>query len=323
MRNCLVIGDAIIDVDIIGSVSRISPEGPFPVVDIDPNKEKRTLGAAANVAKHLANYGLKTHLMFKTHENDNGEDIHNSYYEIISECNRIGIDCLPLVIDKRHPITTKTRIWAENKQMLRIDVEDRNPPNKDIEHEWIVKIINFIRESEIDIVAFVDYNKGTLTNSIIQNVAHYCHHNGVKTLLDPKRPDFQKLKNLTVIKPNHKEVALTNMDAETISEYIGQTYLINTRGKDGYVIYRDGIKIDGAPSLRPEEDIKDSIGAGDSYMSGLIVGLANNLDIQTSAKLANMAASFNVRNYGTYALTGQEMKECLKYAIGDCNINYK
>ncbi|NIU01836.1 MAG: hypothetical protein GWN01_13275, partial [Nitrosopumilaceae archaeon] len=127
------------------------------------------------------------------------------------------IDLLPLHVRMAHPLTIKERIWANGRQVLRVDIENIEKPNKVLEDEWFDRICSVLNKKQISCVIFSDYDKGTLTDNLIQRITDVCNQDNIPTILDPKRPSFYKLKNLTLIKPNVREINSTNFEPFEVS----------------------------------------------------------------------------------------------------------
>lgn len=311
-RKILICGDVMFDKNLKGDCSRISPEAPVPIVDLDPNNISVSLGAAANVASHIANANVECILAYKACLDSS---IDNSHEQFIKICNNKNIICNPLQFGNViHPITVKERIWAGNQQVCRVDVEEKNKPDGKVEALWIKEIYKTINEHNIGCVIFSDYNKGTLTDSIIMNIAATCKEKKIPTILDPKRPTFYKIKNLNIIKPNNREISSTNKSAFEISMNISDTYLVHTKAKDGMDVYINGELNFQYPTLASESDVIDVCGAGDGCCAAMGIGLFYNANIESIIKFASKIAYFEVQHRGTYVPSQIEIEESINYA---------
>lgn len=320
MKKILVVGDAMIDRHIYGETDRMSPEAPVPVVQ--HCREDWALGAAANVAAHITVAGMQCFFAYKA-TSPLGLELMSSkntpstfggkhkpeWIRFANMAADRNILLRPLNTSVPTPVTIKTRIWSNSQQVCRIDEEDTSPPDASLEQDWAESIIRIIEENNIPVVVFSDYNKGTLTDEIIDQVCDYCRQNGVLTLLDPKRPSFHKLNWVDFIKPNVKEVESTNLSAEECSSLLGETFLINTLGKDGIAVYRGGEKIFDCPTEAKE--VVDVCGCGDTVTALLAIAFAKGYDMPEAVRSANKGASFTIRHKGCYVLTKKEIIECL------------
>lgn len=306
----LCIGDAMVDIHLFGKSERLSPEAPVPIVDVQ--NEEYKLGGAANVAMHIISAGIPCVFAYKSSDmtmlnlfEEDHSDLHNKL------CNN-NILCHPLLLSKQFPVTTKKRIWSNNQQICRIDTENTDPPDALTENKWFQNIVELFDKYSIKTVICSDYNKGTLTDNLLNMVASFCKSINVPIVLDPKRPSFHKLKNFTIIKPNRKELSLTNMPAHKCSTILGNTLLVNTLGSDGVAVWQKGHCILSAPTVA--EEVFDVTGAGDSYNAMLGIALHHEMNITQAVMAANKAASYTVRHRGCYCLNQSEIQECLKYA---------
>ena len=311
-KRILVIGDIMLDRHLYGDVNRISPEAPVPVIDLDPNNILIGLGAAANVAAHISNAGIECILCYKKCIDPPNNNLHKQFESMCIEKNII---CKPLNFGNiQHSITIKERIWAGTQQICRVDIENKDKPSGEIETIWIKEIYQIIYNYNIGCVIFSDYDKGTLTDSIIMNIAATCKEKKIPTILDPKRPSFYKIKNLSIIKPNNKEVNSTNLSPEIISEGLGETLLVHTMGKDGMTTYKDGEIIFKFPTIVKPSEVRSVIGCGDSVCSILALSLYNNIDINTAIKAASYGAFIGIQQIGCYCLTSEEINKCFEEA---------
>lgn len=301
----LILGDAMIDIYEFGTSTRLSPEAPVPIVHV--TKTTQSLGGAANVAAHIASAEIKNIFAYKA---SSSRPIKQMDFEAF--CSTKGIKTEPLTMNKSFPMTEKHRILSNNQQICRKDSEDLSKPDEQTELSWINQIKRIIKEERVNVVIFSDYDKGTLTDNLIQQIADYCHDNGIWTILDPKRPSFYKIKNLSIMKPNKKELVATNLTPEEVSVEIESTYLVYTLGKYGVSVYQNGFFLFSYPTEAKE--VIDVCGAGDSVCSVLGIALYNKMNIEQAVKAANKAASYTITHLGCYCLSKDEINECLEYA---------
>jgi len=302
-KKVLTIGDIMLDCAISGTTDRISPEAPVPI--ILKQSEKWKLGAAANVASHITAAGVDCLLAYKAGAYEDSEDGRH----FMQMCVDRQIYLRPLQFPGYCPITVKTRVWSGGQQVCRIDQESVSKPDVEIESAWIKHICSIIRDERVDIVVFSDYDKGTLTDPMILNIADECTRLGIKTILDPKRPTFPRFKNLTLVKPNRREIKATNLTAEECSAKMGNVWLINTLGEQGMVAYRDGKELFGCPTVAQE--VIDVCGCGDTVTAVLALALLEGFDMHSAVKVANHGASYTIKHRGCYVLSHDEIRECI------------
>lgn len=302
----LVIGDTMIDIHLFGEVERISPEAPVPVV-LQKTKSF-SLGAAGYVAAQIAAIDGSCLLAHKSYLEPDGGNTHNRLKRL---CQKHNVRTIPLQIDKVSEVITKERIWTGTQQICRIDVEDTSEPSREEEEEWFGKICDTIRQENVSCVVFSDYNKGTLTDTFIQDIATLCKKKDIPTILDPKRHTFIHLRDLGVIKPNNREILSTRKNAFHCSGLLGNTYLLNTAGKNGMRLYKNGDHIKSVKAIASHRQVVDVCGAGD--ITNAIVGycLSKGKSVEEAMDSANKAAFHAVQHKGCYVLNKEEIKECL------------
>jgi D-beta-D-heptose 7-phosphate kinase/D-beta-D-heptose 1-phosphate adenosyltransferase len=299
----LVIGDVMLDIHLNCISSRLSPEAPVPIAV--PESETCQIGAAANVAAHITSAGLNCFVAYKASINGH-QDI--GWSKFIDMATKHNLLLEPLNTKHACPVATKKRVWINNQQSVRLDEEDLNPENT-LTEKWISQLINKIRNHNIKIVVFSDYNKGTLNDEIINEIAYFCHKNNIYTILDPKRPTFPELKYIDIIKPNKKEIESTYLNPIECSKKLEKTYLINTLGPKGMVVYRDGLKLCDVPTFA--EEVNCVIGCGDTTCALLAIATAKGYNVKDAVIIANRAAAYTIRHRGAYILTKTEIESCL------------
>ncbi|MCK5610061.1 hypothetical protein KAR91_49770 [Candidatus Pacearchaeota archaeon] len=305
-NNILVIGDAMIDSHICGTVSRISPEAPVPV--LNANEETYTLGGAANVAAQVAAVADKTILMYKNLRVAGAED------KILGDLlDEHGIKRHRLWMDANSAqscVPIKKRIWAGNQQICRVDRENTQPPTDSEYAGWFQKVEQVIKENDINKVIFSDYDKGTLTDQFIENVSYLCMNNRVLTILDPKRHTFPDIPFLTVVKPNEMELISTGHDnVGDVSNIMDNTFVVQTRANKSTNVAQYGDTIGSIPTQQVE--VIDVCGAGDVHVAILALKF-NGGNIKQAIRSANAAAAISVQHRGCYTLTTEEVNKCLK-----------
>ena len=192
----LVIGDVMLDAYVMGKVNRISPEAPVPIVSLE-NKDAR-IGGAGNVALNLLALGAKPIICGVIGEDSSGDKLLNLF-----EKNGISTD--GLVKSMARKTTVKTRVISNKQQLLRIDSESTFPLLESEEIKLNDTIQNIINQG-IDGIIFEDYNKGVLTDSVIQNAIKIAKEKDIPTAVDPKKENFLSYRGVSLFKPNLKEL---------------------------------------------------------------------------------------------------------------------
>ena len=205
-----VIGDIMLDNYMWGKVDRISPEAPVPIVALN-HKEYR-IGGAGNVALNCRSLGATVAILSVCGNDEESE-------RLINLLEDEKIDTSFLLKSSDRITTSKTRIISRNQQMMRLDAELTDDLNSKDENALLEKIQSFIESEKPDVIIFEDYNKGVLTEKLIQDVIAFCQKAGVITAVDPKRKNFFSYKNADIFKPNLKEVKEgLNMLFEDVNE---------------------------------------------------------------------------------------------------------
>ncbi len=305
----LTIGDIMLDRYVNGSVERISPEAPIPVLHID--HEKVMLGGSGNVAANIAALGGGGTIISIL--GDDGAGI-----EVARLVRGLGnIDFAPATIDGR-PTTIKTRFVAGNQQMMRADIEDASAIDADGENEIIANAKGAIKDHGAIVLS--DYGKGALNDKVMQDVIKAAADAKITIIVDPKGRDFSRYRGADIITPNKKELfEATNMAVDSDDEIVaaarsviksaGVKHVLATRSADGMTL----ISAKGNPiHLKAESlDVFDVSGAGDTVVAVLALGLAAGGDIELAARLANVAAGIVVGKTGTATASASELAHAI------------
>lgn len=301
----LIVGDLILDRYIIGDVERISPEAPIPV--LAARHEELRLGGAGNVCANLRSMEASVEMISVVGQDDLGQRMIQMLSEIEVATEGIGVEAGRLT-------TEKTRLVSGANQMLRVDWEEsRDVPQVGI--DALLKRIPAAVEAA-DAVILSDYGKGILVPAVIECVVDAARAKGVPVLVDPKGSDFSRYRGATLVTPNRKEaeVALGRSIAQLTDLPEAGDELIETAGLDAVVITLgpEGIywrRKDGSDSRSPTEARKvfDVVGAGDTVIAQLALGLGAGLDLASSVELANHAAGIVVGRAGAVSVTRSEL----------------
>lgn len=302
-----VVGDLMLDDYIYGTVERISPEAPVPVVNV--KEEKFVLGGAANVVNNLASLGAKT-ICFGVIGNDaNGERLLGAFADK-------KIDVSGLIRDKERTTIVKRRIIGSNQQLLRIDWEDITPISTFLEYALLRNIESKI--DELDAVILSDYDKGVLTPMVAKEIVRMCRDRGKIVTVDPKPKNAMNYYGATSMTPNRKEAKeCLGMERATNMEEIGKELkkklqldnLLLTRSEEGMSLFIED-KIVNIPTFAKE--VYDVTGAGDTVISVFTLAAASGVSWHEAAKIANTAAGVVVGKMGTSTVTKDEILEFYK-----------
>lgn len=295
-KKIAVIGDMMLDSYYWGSINRISPEAPVPVLEVD--NEFSRFGGAMNVAKNIQSLG-GIPFPIGVMGNDSDSAI---FRKLLSESN---IDGNGLIKDSSRHTTTKTRVIAHKQHVIRIDKENTDPIDSKIEKK-IIKYLSSIID-QLDAVILEDYNKGVLTPNVIKEVIRMTLDAGKIISVDPKFNNFFEYKNVTVFKPNRKETedALgirirTNQDLEYAGEKLlrklSPTYLLLTLGEEGIALFEKDKPVRRIPTKA--RNVADVSGAGDTVIATLTSSLAAGYSIDEASYLANFAGGIVCQEVG-------------------------
>jgi rfaE bifunctional protein kinase chain/domain len=285
----LVIGDVMIDRYLYGSVERISPEAPVPVVHMQ--REENRLGGAANVALNIAALGAKSILCTVVGTDENGDQF---------------LDLLPthqlssegVIRSDERPTTVKTRVIAQSQQLMRVDREETHDLSSEESSKFLDNLSKIIDNQYINLIILQDYNKGVLSESVIQAIIALAKKKSIPTAVDPKKKNFWSYRGASLFKPNLKEVrdslpfpvapTLESLGqaASAIREKLNNEYTLITLSEKG--MYWSDTQEGHLVPTRPRS-IADVCGAGDTVISVAALAYAAGLEMQQAVQLANLA----------------------------------
>ena len=309
-----ILGDIIMDEYIWGDVSRISPEAPVPVLDVE--RETKLLGGAANVVRNMGALGAEAILCGIVGDDAMG-------LKILSELAHMGLRSDGVVIENGRPTSIKTRVVARNQQIVRYDRESR----ADISAESVKKMLDFAESAfpQINAVVISDYGKGVIRGPLMKGLRDLLgtpsmNPNMVMTV-DPKTGNFEHYRGVDVITPNHHEAGLFcgfKIVDETTLKKAGRKMLdalncrsvLITQGKDGMTLFEREGEITHIPTVAKK--VFDVTGAGDTVISAISLGLAVGMDLKAAAYIANIAAGIVVGEVGASAATAEEVKKAIQ-----------
>ncbi|MDD2709657.1 MAG: D-glycero-beta-D-manno-heptose-7-phosphate kinase [Verrucomicrobiae bacterium] len=307
----LVIGDVMLDQYLMGKVSRISPEAPVPVVDVQ--SEKFFPGGASNVARNLRTLTAQVAILGVVGGDASGR-------RLTQVLRQRGIQTKGLFRDPARPTTLKTRIIAQHQQMVRFDKESRQPLPVSLKK----RAVAFARKMipQMDAVVFEDYGKGVLDQEMLDICVKTARKAGVLTLADPNVHHWLDYRGLTGVTPNRMEAfwmakepqkepeeplrdqALLGVGRKLLRETKIENVLI-TLGEQGMCLFCEGETPHHIPTAARE--VFDVSGAGDTAISTFALGLCAGLEPQDAAGLSNLASGIVVGKAGTATVTPREL----------------
>ncbi len=312
-ESILVVGDIMLDEYIHGTVERISPEAPVPVV---VRQEVRTLlGGAGNVLRNLHSLGANLYLATAIGCDEGGQHLRRLLQEIgLAEEN------LCLVETAHRPTTRKTRIFAAHQQVCRLDHEVIDPLTGEQEEQ----LLEMIKKSipKVSAVLISDYDKGLVTRRLIEETVQLAHRSGRLITVDPQVTHFSYYQNVDLLTPNHHEVgrllgrslksdAEVELAGQEIMEKLRARMLLMTRGEKGMTLFEQGAGAGRHFSTRAQE-VYDVTGAGDTVISLFTLALAVGAHPEQAVELSNCGASRVITHLGAATVTPEELKACLK-----------
>ncbi len=297
----LVLGDIMIDRYLYGTVSRISPEAPVPVVDIQ--RETIALGGAANVAANIAALG-ETPLLVSVVGADSSAE---TFRQALAN-SEIASDML--IVDSSRQTTMKTRVIGESQQIVRADREDRHEIGGEIQGQVLKLVSSKLDSAKALIIS--DYGKGVLTKSLLKEVIALANSKGIFIAVDPKETHFMNYSDVSVITPNHHEASfaigkrilneevLLEVGSELMTRLRLKSLLI-TRGKDGMTLF----EADGSSSVHSHTNfptvarrVFDVTGAGDTVIASFVSAVSAGATLKEATIISNCAAGITIGELG-------------------------
>lgn len=310
-RRVLCIGDLMLDRYVYGSVDRISPEAPIPV--LHTKRETATLGGAGNVVQNIAALGGAVDFVAVV-----GQD--KAAHDVLQAAGTLHNVDAHLLADSSRPTTEKTRFVANGQQLLRADHEVSAPLSADLEQKLLQRVEAVL--NACDAVILSDYAKGVLTDSVIARVIERARAAGKTIIVDPKGRDFSKYRGAHFLTPNRKELSdacghdIKSVEdaaeaAQTLIRTLGIGHVLVKLGADGVCLVREG----QAPLhfCTKAREVFDVSGAGDTVAATLALALASGLRAEDAAEIANVAGSIVVGKVGTASVTRDEIARELMF----------
>ena len=308
----MIVGDMMLDIYMNGKVERISPEAPVPIVSV--TKTFSRLGGAANVAQNLKALGAEPILCSIVGKDEKSNDL-------ISLMHEQNMDLSGIVKSEERITTSKIRIIGNNAQMLRVDTEDTFDLTDKEHNSLISKISEIISKENINGIILQDYNKGVLTEKLIQEIISIANSKNIPIGVDPKRKNFLAYKNVTLFKPNLKElkegIGISTKDnsieeiikvVDVLQSKINCRYVMTTLSERGVLIkdYETNTFHHIPAHLRKIADVS---GAGDTVLSVAMLCLVCNQEAYNIAALSNLAGGLVCEEIGAVPINKERLFE--------------
>lgn len=324
-QHILVLGDVMLDWFIWGSVARISPEAPVPVVEVQ--EESRYPGGAANVARNVTPFGARVELSGIYGADANGRLLE----ETLSEC---GIGTGLCVRGEAHPTITKTRVVARHQQVVRIDRERRHPISREQVASLMERVIPIL--PDLDGIIIEDYGKGVVTSELVEALlGATASHPDLVITVDPKPGNPIQWRGVTTVKPNraeafacaemedeHRDAGVDPREDEPLLEAgvrLLETWaceqVLLTLGEQGMLVFRQGEDPVHLPAQARE--VFDVSGAGDTAIAIYTLSLCAGLEPAIAARVSNLASSIVVGKLGTTPIERDELAAALGAEFSD------
>lgn len=308
-RKILVLGDIMVDEYIWGVVSRISPEAPVPVVEVED--ENIRLGGAANVVANIRALRGQADLVGVVGGDSMAE-------RLLHEIEQIGVKLDGIVVDRSRKTTIKTRVVAGSQHVVRFDRES----TEDLDDGLGGRIQELVQDrlDHVDALVISDYGKGVINARLLEVVVPLARARGVVTVVDPKINHFDLYRQVSVLTPNHREAMAAwgrpirgEADVAAAGRHLldrlkVQAVLV-TRGERGMSLYEGNGRVSQIPAVAKE--VFDVTGAGDTVVGSMALALASRATMVEAAQVANHAAGVVVGKRGTATVSLAELKRSL------------
>ncbi len=302
-----------VDTYLWGKVDRLSPEAPVPIVSVTTRENR--LGGAANVSRNIQALGATPILFAVVGDDDNGKEFQN----LLEKRN---VSAEGIFIDPTRNTTVKNRIISSGKQIVRVDEESIEYISAEMEARLINAIKTEIESNPVDVIVFVDYDKGVVTPNLFKTINDLAREKGIPTAVDPKKRNFRNYKNVSLFKPNFKEfvdgtgLPLLKGDLESLKEAAEtfkkemQLKLIFITLSELGVFISNGVKEQYYPvAIR---DIADVSGAGDTVIGVASLAMAAGLPPKIMALMSNLAGGLVCEKVGVVPIDQTQLKKEMK-----------
>lgn len=309
-KRILVLGDVMVDAYLHGTVTRISPEAPVPIINLRKTEDR--LGGAANVALNLRSLGAQAVICSVIGQDAGGDKLR-------AQMESMELDTSGLVVSTQRSTTIKTRVLGNHQQLLRIDEEETGPIHPEEEQGLLNRIATLLKDG-VDAIILEDYNKGVLTPTVIEETIRMANEAGVITTVDPKRDNFLAYRHVTLFKPNLKELkeGLNRFfdfpgSADAFEEavnhlesFLGNKISFVTLSEHGVFVKEGDHREYISAHIR---NIADVSGAGDTVISVATLCLCAGLNAVDAARIANLAGGLVCELSGVVPIDRERLME--------------
>ncbi len=308
-KRIAVVGDLMVDRYFWGSVMRVSPEAPVPVVEVE--SESSRLGGAANVGNNISSLGGVPLLIGVIGDDEGGVLLRSLVHEA-------GFSDEGIIVDASRPTTVKTRVIAHHQHVVRIDQEVKTEIDAAIRE----RILSVLKEdiNGISGIVIQDYNKGVMTHDLIREISNLARETRTVVTVDPKFNNFFEYKNVSVFKPNRKETEealgkrlTTVKDIEAagreLLKRLNADSILLTLGEQGMTLVESSGEISHVPTKARK--VADVSGAGDTVISTLTMAMAAGASIREAASLANLAGGIVCGEVGIIPIDRQILLDAM------------
>jgi len=313
-KKIIVIGDVMIDSYIWGSVDRISPEAPVPIVAVE--KRENRLGGAANVGINIKSLGATPFLCSVIGKDQKGDE----FLQLMKDGD------LPqrgILQSNKRITTTKFRVIGNNTQILRVDEEIQSDLEKEEQQNLFENITEIIEEENIDAIIFQDYDKGIINESLITSVVDFANKKSIPIVVDPKKKNFLNYKNVSLFKPNLKEIKEglnINFDADDndqveyavgkLQSAINAEIVLNTLSEKGvFIRWKENNTFKSEIIGAHLRNIADVSGAGDTVISVASLCLASKTEASNMAAISNLAGGLVCEEVGVASIDKTKLQD--------------
>ncbi len=298
-----IVGDVMLDTYMWGSVERISPEAPVPIVSLK-SKELR-IGGAGNVALNIQSLGAKAFVISVTGNDEEADKL----YSLMNQQQISHAYCM-----RSHAriTTNKTRVIGRNQQMMRLDAEITSDLSKEDQDQLLERFEDFVVKEKPDMVILEDYNKGVLSESVIKMILSICKKVNILTAVDPKRKNFFAYKGVDIFKPNLKEVKdalnllTVNANTDLLHHIHSELFKQLHHGISFITLSEKGVYYqqheDAAMIPSHIRNIADVSGAGDTVIAVAALVYTATGNVRLMAEMANIAGGLVCEDVGTVAI---------------------
>jgi rfaE bifunctional protein kinase chain/domain len=301
--NVLIVGDVMVDSYLWGKVERISPEAPVPIVSV--SKRENRMGGAANVALNIKSLGANPILVSVVGNDAKGD-------EFIQLLEKRQMEKRGIIKSNHRVTTTKFRVIGNNVQMLRVDEEtDKALVEEDMRNLYD-RFQEIIQTTKIDVIVFQDYDKGVITENLIEGIVKIANLKKIPVAVDPKKRNFMAYKNVSLFKPNLKEmkeglnIEFDSGNKNELSAMASKLKALLNSGIIMVTLSEDGVFVDYSDELTQSNrlipshvrSISDVSGAGDTVISVASLCLARKTSPELLASLSNLAGGLVCEEVG-------------------------